>query len=106
MDLQKKNISFKSKFLCRQYCVRPNRNSLRMVPQFHHRACTMVKSPIKESDDGLPHTRHYKFISWKPVLLKIPIDFNHPILLIKSIRIMGFHHPQPENTQAQRVDDA
>jgi hypothetical protein len=66
----------------------------------------MVKSPIKESNDGLPCKRHYKFISWKPVILKSPIDFSHPTLLIKPIRIMGFHHPQPENTQAQYVDNA
>jgi hypothetical protein len=38
--------------------------------------------------------------------LKSLIGFNHPTLLIKSIRSMGFHHPQPKNTQALSVDDA
>ncbi len=70
----------------------------RMVLQFHCRACTMVKFPTKESDDGLTRARHYEFISWKPVILKSPIDFNHTTLLIKPIRIMGFHHLQSENT--------
>jgi hypothetical protein len=53
---------------------------------------------IKESDNGLPCNRHYKFNSWKPVHLKCPIRFNHPTLLIKPIRHMGFHHLQPANT--------
>jgi hypothetical protein len=106
LDLRKKNISFKFKFLCRQYHLHPNRNSLRMVPRFHHCVRTLVQSPIKKSNNGLPCARKYEFISWKPVLLKSPIDFNHPILLIKLIRITGFHHLQLENTQAQRVDNA
>jgi hypothetical protein len=58
------------------------------------------------TDNGHPRARHHEFISWKHVLLKSPIDFNHPTLLIKLIRSMGFHHLQPENTQAWLVDDA
>jgi hypothetical protein len=106
LALAKRHFAYNLKFPRRQYRARPNRNSLIIVPQFPHHACTMVKSPIKESNDGLPCEWHYEFISWKPVILKSPIDFNHPTLLIKLIRIMGFHHPQPENTQAGLVDNA
>jgi hypothetical protein len=104
--LAKMHFTYNFKFLCRQYHAHPNQNSLRMVPRFCHRTCTMVKSPIKESNDGLPCKRHCEFISWKPMILKSPIGFNHPTLLIKPIMITGFHHPKPENTQARRVDNA
>jgi hypothetical protein len=63
-----------------------------------HRAVTTNCPPINESHDGLPHARHYEFISWKPTHLKIPIGFNHLTLLIKPIRCAGFNHPQPANT--------
>ncbi len=105
LDLPKRNFTYNVQFLRRQYRACPNQNFLRMVPWFHHPVHTMVKSPIKKSDNGLTRPRHHKFISWKPVLLKSPIDFNHPTLLIEPIRSTGFHHLQPENTQAQLVDD-
>jgi hypothetical protein len=54
----------------------------------------MVKSPIKESDEGLPHAHHYEFTSWKPVILKSPIDFNYPILLINSLITIRFGREQ------------
>jgi hypothetical protein len=100
LALAKRHFTYNFKFLCRQYHAHPNRSSLRLVPQFCHRACIMVKFPIKESNNGLPCKRHYKFISWKPIILKSPVGFNHPTLLIEPIRITGFHHLQPENTQA------
>ncbi len=106
LALAKRHFAYNFKFLRRQYRAGPNQNSLIIVPQFYHRTCTMVKSPIKESNDGLHCKRHYEFSSWQPVILKSPIDFNHPTLLIKPIRITGFHHPQPENTQARRIDNA
>ncbi len=106
LALAKKHFVYNFLFLLRQYYARPNWNSLRMVPQFCHRARTMVKSLIKESDDGLPCKRHYAFISWKPMIQKSPIAFNHPTLLIKPVRIVGFHHPQWENIQARQVDNA
>ena len=76
----------------------PNWNSLGMEESSLRHAVTTSCSPINESHDGLPRARHYEFISWKPVHLKSPIGFNHPILLIKVIRCMDFHHPQPANT--------
>ncbi len=106
LALAKRHFTYNFEFLRRQYRAHPNRNSLIILPRFHHRARTMLKSPIKESNNGLPCKRHYEFISWKPVIQKSPIDFNHPTLLIKLIRITGFRHPQPENTQAKCVNNA
>jgi hypothetical protein len=106
LALAKGHFAYNFKFLRRQYCAHPNQNSLIIVPQFPHRTGTMLKSPFKESDNGLPCKMHYEFISWKPVILKSPIDFNHPTLLIEPIRITDFHHPQPENTQAPHVNNA
>jgi hypothetical protein len=40
-----------------------------MEPPFAHPTHTMVKSPIKEIDDGQYSADHYKFISWKPKTL-------------------------------------
>jgi hypothetical protein len=67
-----------------------NWKSLWMEPPFAH--CTMVKSLIKEIDDGPYSTDHYKFISWKPTTLNCAIDSRGPIRSIKHLRVMGFHH--------------
>jgi hypothetical protein len=77
-------------------------------PYFHRTVITSF-SLTNESDDGLPHSCHCKFISWNTMHLKCLINSKHPILLIKPIRCMGFHHPpQPANTgtAARRVDNA
>jgi hypothetical protein len=81
-----------------------NRNPLGMEQSSLHCAVTMSCSSISinEGRDGLPCARHYEFISWKPVHLNSPIGFNHPTLLIKLIRCMGFHHPQPAHTGLAR----
>jgi hypothetical protein len=52
----------------------------------------MAKSLKKECHNGLPCNGHYEFISWKPMILKSPIGFKYPILLINPIRITGFHN--------------
>jgi hypothetical protein len=59
---------------------------------FAHRAHTMVKSPIKEIDNGPYSANHYEFISWKPTTLKRAIDSSGPILLLKHLGVVGFHH--------------
>ncbi len=64
-----------------------------MEPPFAHRVRTMVKSPIKEIDD---------VISWKPTILKHAIESSGPILLIKHLRVMGFHHAAAAATGKHR----
>ncbi len=66
LALAKRHFAYNFKFLRRQYRANPNWNSLIIVPQFHHRACTMVKSPIKESNNGLPCKRHYELFLGSP----------------------------------------
>ncbi len=41
-----------------------------------------------------------QIISWKPVILKSPIGFKYPNLLIKPIRITGFHHAKQQQSMA------
>jgi hypothetical protein len=99
--LQKKGYHRNSNSYVGSCAVKPTfpyRNSLGMEQSHLHCAVTTSCPPINESQDGLPHARHYEFISWKPVHLQSPIGFNHPTLLIKPIRCTGFHHPQPANT--------
>jgi hypothetical protein len=73
-----------------------------MEPPFAHCARTIVKSPIKEIDDGLYSANHYKFISWKPTTLKRAIDSSGPILLIKHLGVVGFHHAAAATTGKHR----
>jgi hypothetical protein len=54
LALAKRHFTYNFKFLRRQYREHPNQNSRIIVLQFHHRTRTMVKSPIKESNSGLP----------------------------------------------------
>jgi hypothetical protein len=63
-----------------------------MEPPFAHRARTMVKSPIKEINDGQYSANHYEFISLKPTTLKRATDSSGPILFIKHLGVVGFHH--------------
>ncbi len=76
----------------------PNRNSLGIKQSSLCRAVITSCSLINESHTGLPSACHYEFISWKPMHLKSPISFNHPILFIKPIRCTDVHPPQPANT--------
>jgi hypothetical protein len=62
----------------------------------------MVKSPIKEIDNGPYSANHYEFISWKPMTLKRAIDSSGPILLIKHIGVMEFHHAAAAATGKHR----
>jgi hypothetical protein len=73
-----------------------------MEPPFAHHLRTMVKSPIKEIDDGQYSADHYKFISWKPTTLKHAIESSGPILLIKHLGVMGFHHAAAAATGKHR----
>jgi hypothetical protein len=73
-----------------------------MEPPFAHRVRTMVKSPIKEIDDGQYSADHYEFISWKPTTLKHAIESSGPILSIKHLGVMGFHHAAAAATGKHR----
>jgi hypothetical protein len=73
-----------------------------MEPPFAHRARTMVKSPTKEINDGQYSANHYEFISWKPTTLKPAIDSSGPILLIKHLGVVGFHHAAAAATGEHR----
>ena len=73
-----------------------------MEPPFAHCAHTMVKSLIKEINDGQYSADHYKFISWKPMTLKHAIDSSSPILLIKHLGVVGFHHAAAAATGKHR----
>ncbi len=73
-----------------------------MEPPFAHRARTMVKSPIKEIKDGPYSANHYEFISWKPPTIKCAIDSSGPILLIKHLGAVGFHHAAAAATGKHR----
>ena len=73
-----------------------------MKPPFAHRVRTMEKYPIKEIDDGQYSADHYEFISWKPPTLKCAIDSSGPILLIKHLGVVGFHHAAAAATGKHR----
>ncbi len=73
-----------------------------MEPPFAHRARTTVKSLIKEIDDGQYSANHYEFISWKPTTLKRAINSSGPILLIKHVGVVGFHHGAAAATSKHR----
>ncbi len=62
----------------------------------------MVKSPIKEIDNGQYSADHYEFISWKLTTLKHAIDSSGPILLIKHLEVVGFHHAAAAATGKHR----
>jgi hypothetical protein len=63
-----------------------------MEPPFAHCMRIMVKSPIKEINDGQYSADPYEFISWKPTTLKHAIESSDPILSIKHLGVVGFHH--------------
>ncbi len=73
-----------------------------MEPPFAHCAHTMVKSLIKEINDGQYSADHYKFISWKPTTLKCAIDSSGPILSITHLEVVGFHHAAAAATGKHR----
>jgi hypothetical protein len=73
-----------------------------MEPPFAHCVRTMVKSQIKEIDDGQYSANHYDFISWKHMTLKCAIDSSGPILWIKHLGVVGFHHAAAAATGKHR----
>jgi hypothetical protein len=62
----------------------------------------MVKSPIKEIEDGQYSTDHYKLISLKPTTLKFAIDSRGPIVWIMHLGVVGFHHAAAAATSKHR----
>jgi hypothetical protein len=73
-----------------------------MEPPFAHRARTLVKSPIKEIDNGQYSADHYEFISWEPITLKCAMDSSGPTLLIELLGVMGFHDAAAATTGKHR----
>ncbi len=69
---------------------------------FAHCARTIVKSLIKEINGGQYSANHYEFISWKPTTLKRAIDSSGPILSIKHLGVVGFHHAAAAATGKHR----
>jgi hypothetical protein len=73
-----------------------------MEPPFAHRVRTMEKYPIKEINDGQYSANHYKFISWKLTTLEHAIESSGPILSIKHLGVVGFHHAAAAATGKHR----
>jgi hypothetical protein len=73
-----------------------------MEPPLAHCTYTMVISPIREIMDGQYSADHYEFISWKPTTLKDAIDSSGPVLLIKYLGTVGFHHAAAATTVKHR----
>ena len=86
---KKKRISYNLEFLHSTYQTR-NKNSpfWNSATSDSPWACTIEKSPIKESVNGLQANWYSEFISCKPVNLKRAIDSKDPILSIKLCRCM------------------
>jgi hypothetical protein len=78
--------------------------SLRMELPFAHRARAHHGeiSDKKEIDDGQYSADHHGFISWKPTTLKHAIDSSGPILSIKHLGVVGFHHAAAAATGKHR----
>jgi hypothetical protein len=62
----------------------------------------MVKSLIKEINDGQYSVNHYDFIYWKPTTFKGATDSRGPILSIKHLGVVGFHHAAAAATGKHR----
>ena len=73
-----------------------------MEPPFAHRVRTMEKYPIKEIGDGQYSANHYEFISRKLTTLKHAIESSGPILSIKHLGVVGFHHAAAAATGKHR----
>jgi hypothetical protein len=67
------------------------------ILRVHYKIFPLIP-PIKESNDGCPCNCHYEFISVKPTTLKGAIDSKGPILLIKHIEVVGYHHEKNKAT--------
>jgi hypothetical protein len=73
-----------------------------MEPPFAHHMRTMEKYPIKEINDGQYSADHYEFISWKLITLEHAIESSGPILSIKHLGVVGFHHAAAAATGKHR----
>jgi hypothetical protein len=63
---------------------------------------TIGKISDKEVNDGQYSANHYEFISWKLTTLKRAIDSSGPILSIKHLGFVGFHHVAAAATSKHR----